>query len=306
MTWVERIFIAVCIILAIVFSATFAVAQSCPDMNCDEGETCANCPEDCPATPCCGASGCESGEDCDNCPGDCPCGENEYCSMGNCECSYEWCANSGCCADGEVCNNSSYCCAPNANECGDDGCDGTHGDCQEGYSCVDGTCVCDPDCEGKECGDDGCSGSCGDCTPPDTCDETYQCSCTPNCDVNDCTDDGCTQYVGCYNTPNSAACDDADACTESDACSGGACGGTPVECNDVGCDCSEGYHCNAGICDADPSPTPSPAASPSPTPIPPEKYPRRTLLGVGADRRYDLLYEFLFRPQKRKCGSLIL
>lgn len=32
-------------------------------------------------------------------------------------------------------------CVPNSNECGDDGCGGSHSDCSLGYSCQSGTCV---------------------------------------------------------------------------------------------------------------------------------------------------------------------
>lgn len=35
-------------------------------------------------------------------------------------------------------------------------------DCAE--LCIDGACVCAPDCSGKQCGPDGCGGTCGTCT----------------------------------------------------------------------------------------------------------------------------------------------
>ena len=61
--------------------------------------------------------------------------------------------------------------------CGDDGCGGSCGECQQetpycvagGRGCSD---VCEPDCEGKTCGPDGCGGSCGDCEESFTCGET--------------------------------------------------------------------------------------------------------------------------------------
>src|SRR5690606_19917118 len=51
-------------------------------------------------------------------------------------------------------------------ECGDDGCGGSCGTCEDGLFCrADGRCRpgCQPDCSGKSCGDDGCGGSCGTC-----------------------------------------------------------------------------------------------------------------------------------------------
>jgi len=41
--------------------------------------------------------------------------------------------------------------------------------CPESSTCMDGECVCQPDCEGKECGDNGCGGSCGTCGGEDYC-----------------------------------------------------------------------------------------------------------------------------------------
>ena len=53
-----------------------------------------------------------------------------------------------------------------AKECGDDGCGGLCGECEEGLECTDEFICeppCEPDCEGRECGDDGCGASCGEC-----------------------------------------------------------------------------------------------------------------------------------------------
>ena len=42
--------------------------------------------------------------------------------------------------------------------------------CPEGEGCVgEGECQCTSDCEDKECGDDGCGGSCGACQDGETC-----------------------------------------------------------------------------------------------------------------------------------------
>ena len=56
-------------------------------------------------------------------------------------------------------------------ECGDDGCEGSCGDCEKGKKCSPGGfCIkCIPECEKKECGDDGCGGSCGACEEGQEC-----------------------------------------------------------------------------------------------------------------------------------------
>ena len=80
-------------------------------------------------------------------------------------------------------------------ECGDDGCGGSCGVCEEGSECSDsGLCECLPQCDGKECGDNGCGGSCGECEEGYACDdESFACvaTCVPNCDGKCCGDDGC-------------------------------------------------------------------------------------------------------------------
>jgi len=53
-------------------------------------------------------------------------------------------------------------------------------------------------------------------------------------DDNVCTDDSCDPDVGCLNIPNIGACDDGDDCTEGEHCEAGVCepGEVVVECND--------------------------------------------------------------------------
>lgn len=67
-------------------------------------------------------------------------------------------------------------CTPDCSgrECGNDGCDGSCGDCPGGVSCQGGTCegACAADCAGKNCGSDGCGGSCGDCGAGTRCSDT--------------------------------------------------------------------------------------------------------------------------------------
>ena len=81
-------------------------------------------------------------------------------------------------------------------ECGDNGCDGSCGTCDENDVCFEGAC-CTVDCAGKECGDDGCGGSCGACGQQELCEEG-QCVCKSNCasfrcDIND----GCGSICTC-------------------------------------------------------------------------------------------------------------
>lgn len=48
----------------------------------------------------------------------------------------------------------------------------TDEECETGYECVAGICqliACQPDCAGKECGDDGCGGICGVCDDGNPC-----------------------------------------------------------------------------------------------------------------------------------------
>ena len=89
--------------------------------------------------------------------------------------------------------------------CGDDGCGGSCGACQQGESCQGGACTgCTPACDGKACGDDGCGGSCGACQQGESCD-AGQCACTPQCEGKACGDDGCGGSCG--------GCDDQNPCT---------------------------------------------------------------------------------------------
>ena len=59
-------------------------------------------------------------------------------------------------------------------QCGDDGCGGSCGNCSKNDKCVDGQCVsdsCVPSCAATNpCGSDGCGGLCGTCAPGQSCD----------------------------------------------------------------------------------------------------------------------------------------
>ena len=124
------------------------------------------------------------------------------------------------------------CCTPECEgkACGDDGCGGSCGACDQGESCDEGVCACTPQCEGKTCGDDGCGGTCGACDDNAFCDGGV-CVCTPECGDAMCGDDGCGGSCG--------------ACPSDNACEAGVCIGpcTPGE-----------TRCNAGsveVCNPD-------------------------------------------------------
>lgn len=82
-----------------------------------------------------------------------------------------------------ICLDGECVCIPQCDgkECGDDGCGGQCGQCDFGCVCADGTCIgscgeCIPECDGIECGPDGCGGSCGTCTGTTFCNtETWLC-----------------------------------------------------------------------------------------------------------------------------------
>jgi len=156
-------------------------------------------------------------------------------------------------------------------------CDEIDNDCN---GLVDDDCICVPDCQGKDCGDDGCGGSCGGCDDgnlctTDSCDEvTGQCGHEPkDCDDNgnSCSEDICHPLTGqCIHYPED--CDDGDCCTI-DSCDevSGQCKHIPCDCNDynlctvdtpaacvvpgaVGCihdpiDCDDGDPLTCDICE---------------------------------------------------------
>lgn len=92
-------------------------------------------------------------------------------------------------------------------------------------TCVQGACACVSDCECRECGEDGCGGWCGDCDDGndcthDTC-ENHKCKLevinAPGCcaDEADCEDDDpCTMHA-CFQ--NKCLTADVDNCCVSDA-----------------------------------------------------------------------------------------
>ena len=136
--------------------------------------------------------------------------------------------------------------------------------CGAGQVCAAGACVpeCQPDCGDGVCGDDGCGGSCGECEAGFTCDAAGQCvadatlSCAGRCGVYD---EGapCQCDETCFN--NGDCCQDVcDQCAADfpDDCSGcvPACAGK--DCGDDGCggscgECGSGEACTPeGACEA--------------------------------------------------------
>ena len=80
--------------------------------------------------------------------------------------------------------------------------------------------VCTPNCDGKECGDDGCGGVCGTCQEGETCNDNGSCvsECVPNCDGKECGDDGCGDVCGICNSGNDvmSTCNSGYLCEQSD------------------------------------------------------------------------------------------
>jgi len=74
-------------------------------------------------------------------------------------------------------------CVPNClgRDCGDDGCSGRCGQCDEPgvgqCNAITGKCeaTCVPSCQGRSCGADGCGGLCGACTGGASCSGIGQC-----------------------------------------------------------------------------------------------------------------------------------
>ncbi len=126
--------------------------------------------------------------------------------------------------------------------------------------CADIACACLPDCVNRECGDDGCGGSCGtcddgiDCTI-DACGGDANCSFTPNhamC-VNNTVCDGyefCSPQTGCV-PGNPLFCDDGEFCNGAESCdsaSGCVAGTNP---------CPEDTTCNEDTDACDPNSIPT-------------------------------------------------
>ena len=186
----------------------------------------------------------------DGCGGDCgPCGADKTCNAGKCTGGT---TTAGCGADFPdckacVCKQDSYCCTGWDGQCTKE--------CTSFTACNEacGIAACVKNCTNKKCGDDGCGGSCG------SCDTGFTCSTGGQCEVASGTDKfglptGCLKQVAtstcnpvsnaeCKSTPG-AACDvQGDGATgcfppPNDAAKGAACS------NDAGPFCQGGLHCD--------------------------------------------------------------
>ncbi|MCB9543773.1 MAG: chitobiase/beta-hexosaminidase C-terminal domain-containing protein [Myxococcales bacterium] len=231
---------------------------SCGDDACNGAEDCSTCPADC--GNCCGDGTCDAaaGERCTTCPADCGCPAGEVCDADSAAC--EACAPQ---CDGRV--------------CGDDGCGGLCGQCDDGVACVAGRCdaPCVPACAGRACGGDGCGGLCGMCEGEDVCTADGRCVAAPA----QCGDDTCDPDEDCSTCPadcgaccGDGACvagvgEDCSTCPADCGCPGGQACNVPARrceavcvpqcagrnCGDDGCggvcgNCLGGQRCEAGVC----------------------------------------------------------
>jgi formylglycine-generating enzyme required for sulfatase activity len=203
------------------------------------GEHCESCLEDCGCTVCgetCQAEVCtftacigrECGED--GCGGSCgTCQMYHECQSGMCV-YVPWCGDKTCDPNED--------CSVCAVDCPCTGC---------GESCEAGQCTFTA-CAGRECGDDGCGGSCG------TCDEHNECQDGACAYVPWCGDGACDLHVGenCATCPADCGCTACGETCESGQCVFTACGGK--ECGSNGCGgscgtCPFSYVCTAGQCE---------------------------------------------------------
>ena len=185
----------------------------------------------------------------DGCGGSCWSGPNaEECwgyacnqETGQCVCPYEKC-DDGCCPAGQVCaleDGDSVCCAITCTgkECGDDGCGGNCGECDDGTFCNGlETCDADGQCQqgaleklddNKQCTVDECNEDEQQVThtaDDSLCDQSNPCE-VGTCDLEALYPDGlgCT-YEDAPDGPNDG-CDDQNACTL-DQCDKGECTST--------------------------------------------------------------------------------
>ena len=157
-----------------------------------------------------------------------PCINGAECINGKCEggCNAGNCP--GCClADGTCIDPTSD---PNCGKNGE-----TCVYCVHPEKCVNGECVCVPECNGKDCGDDGCEGSCGECP-----------------DGHVCVNWKCEALCGNGQIDPGEDCEVDGDCPEGQTCTGCKCGeaGKECKCDDPGvfldgseCEWSDTYGC---------------------------------------------------------------
>ena len=93
--------------------------------------------------------------------------------------------------------------------------------------CAEVSCQCIPDCAGRECGDDGCGGNCGTCDDGDVCNGIETCDANSQCDPGvqlHCSDgnvcngvETCDPASGCR-PGNPLICDDGLFCNGAEIC----------------------------------------------------------------------------------------
>ena len=147
-------------------------------------------------------------------------------------------------------------------KCGEDGCMGTCGECEEGLYCVESQCVLQDGCVVTD--EPGCAGCpCEDCVCdmwPECCWWGWDAYCVMFCedgcggcaDLSACGNDACDEQNGedCHNCPDDCLCPEGEQCYNG-ACCKPDCSG--VECGDDGCggncgDCPDGLFCVDGAC----------------------------------------------------------
>ena len=174
------------------------------------------------------------------------CGPHSVCVDGKCLCTDSKCGGQ-CCGVGEECH-LLQCCQPTCEDkqCGDNGCGGDCGLCQQGLACVDNQCIPadPPDCDGRQCGPDGVGGSCGECVGKEVCVEG-RCVCPPQCDKKQCGTDGCGGTCGFCSGQSfcvDGVCLCAPDCAEKGCGEGDGCGGN---CNGP---CDDHNVCTQDVC----------------------------------------------------------
>ena len=207
-------------------------ACTCPDKQqcfgqcCKKGKVCNYALGECCVPDCegkeCGPDGC--GHECGGCAGNLECNDAQT----GCVCFNALC-NGVCCDDDDVCHKK-QCCVPDCygKVCGDNGCGGTCGSCEE----PDSFCL-DAKCEKGQCVSVKNTKACDDedvCTLDDKCGNGV-CQGMPKCaDGNLCTLDECDAATGdCTFGPDAdmagQPCEDNNPCTSESTCTDGLCKG---------------------------------------------------------------------------------
>jgi len=154
----------------------------------------------------------------------------DLCSSGPDFCSVVFTDSAGCAGVCEALGLDCYAAWENAEGCAPDmdrpalTCDPASGHQSDYCVCRSENATCVPDCSGKSCGDDGCGGPCGSCDQGASCVDN-QCDCVPKTCTSELMhcgggyDDGCGGTFSCSGV-----------CPPEHACQSGFCGGPPAPC----------------------------------------------------------------------------